>query len=88
MSKILGFPEEELKKFFSNYQTSFFRIENSQYISKELEDYRQGYLEKREKQRLGGLKGAENKKAKQKASHLGISISHALPRGDSWKNSP
>lgn len=66
MSKILGFPEDELKKFFSNYQTVFFHNQNGQYISKELEEYRQGYMERREKQRLGGLKGAENKKAKQK----------------------
>lgn len=82
MSKILGFSEGELKNFFSNYQTSFFHIENGQYISKELEDYRQGYLEKREKQRLGGLKGAENKKAKQKASQEAVaSQPEGLPIG-------
>lgn len=72
MSKILGFSEGELKNFFSNYQTSFFQIENGQYISKELEGYRQGFIEKREKQRLGGLKGVENKKAKQKATHAEV----------------
>lgn len=70
MSKILGFSEEDLRKFFSSHLTSFFHIENGQYISKELEEYRQGFLEKREKQRLGGKKGAENKKAKYKTAPI------------------
>lgn len=66
MAKILGFPEQEISQFFSNYQTTFFHIENDQYISKELEEYRQGYLATREKQRLGGIKGAKEKKARRK----------------------
>ena len=70
MSKILGFPEQEINQFFSNYQTTFFHIENEQYISRELEEYRQGYLVKREKQRLGGIKGAKEKKARQKLAKI------------------
>lgn len=66
MSKILGFSEDELKQYFSKYQTSFFHIENGQYISKELEEYRQGYLATREKQRLAGIESAQKKKEKQK----------------------
>jgi len=66
MAKILGFPEQEINQFLSDHQTAFFHIENGQYISRELEEYRQGYLVKREKQRLGGIKGAKEKKAKQK----------------------
>ena len=66
MSKILGFSEEELKQYFSKYQTTFFHIENGQYISKELEEYRRGYLATREKQRLAGIESAQKKKDKQK----------------------
>jgi len=86
MSKILGFPEEELRQYFSKYQTTFFHIENGQYVSRELEEYRKGYEEKREKQRLGGIKGAKEKLAKQKATldevqglHEGVPIGQ--PKG-------
>lgn len=68
MAKILGFPEQEIFQFFSNYQTTFFHVEGDQYISRELEDYRQGYLATREKKRLGGIKGAKEKKARQKSA--------------------
>jgi len=68
MAKILGFPEQEINQFFSNYQTSFFHIENGQYVSRELEEYRKGYLATREKQRLAGLETAEKRKEKQKLS--------------------
>ena len=61
MAKILGFPEQEINQFFSNYQTTFFHIENDQYVSRELEEYRKGYLVTREKQRLAGLETAEKK---------------------------
>jgi uncharacterized protein YdaU (DUF1376 family) len=62
MAKILGFPEQEISQFFSNFLTAFFHIENGQYISRELEKYRQGYLATREKQRLAGIDSAEKKK--------------------------
>jgi len=68
MAKILGFPEQEINQFFSNYQTTFFHIENGQYVSRELEEYRKRYLATREKQRLAGLETAEKKKEKQRLS--------------------
>ena len=64
MAKILGFPEQEINQFFSNYQTTFFCIENDQYVSRELEEYRKGYLATREKQRQAGLETAKKKKEK------------------------
>jgi len=66
MAKILGFPEKEIIQFFSNYQTTFFHIEDGQYISRELEEYRKGYLATREKQRLAGIESAEKKKEKRR----------------------
>lgn len=68
MAKILGFPEQEIAHFFSSYQTTFFHIENDQYVSRELEEYRKGYLATREKQRLAGLETAEKKREKQRLS--------------------
>jgi hypothetical protein len=66
MAKILDFPEKEIIQFFSNYQTTFFHIEDGQYISRELEEYRKAYLATREKQRLAGIESAEKKKEKRR----------------------
>jgi hypothetical protein len=65
LSKLLGYPAEEVKESFSKLHYSFFDEVDGQLISNELEEYRKGFIERREKQRLGGLLGAENKKAKQ-----------------------
>jgi len=64
MAKILGLTVDDVKFAFTNRQLTFFHTEEGQLISKELEGYRQNYLDMREKQRLGGLKGAKNKKDK------------------------
>jgi uncharacterized protein YdaU (DUF1376 family) len=64
MAKILGLTVDDVKFAFTNRQLTFFHKEEGQFISKELEGYRQNYLDMREKQRLGGLKGAKNKKDK------------------------
>ena len=64
MAKILGMTIDDVKFSYTNRQLTFFHVEEGQLISKELEGYRQNYLDMREKQRLGGLKGAKNKKDK------------------------
>jgi uncharacterized protein YdaU (DUF1376 family) len=64
MSKFLGFSKQELECCFSKIHSSFFEVEGDKLVSKELEEYRQGYMERREKQRQGGKLGAERKKEK------------------------
>lgn len=78
MAKILGFSRVEVENFFSTYQTAFFEKVNDQFVSKELNEYRAGYEEKREKQRLGGIKGAERKKEKQ----MKYAEDETLPQGE------
>lgn len=78
MGKILGFSKPEVENFFSTYQTAFFEKANGQFVSKELNEYRVGYEEKREKQRLGGIKGAEIKKEKQ----MKVAEVKNLPQGE------
>lgn len=65
LSKLLGFSTTEIEQSLSKLQFSFIENINGELVCKELEEYRQGYLERREKQRLGGIVGAEKKKAKQ-----------------------
>lgn len=81
MSKILGFSKVEIENFFSKYQMSFFQKVNDQLVSKELNEYRAGYEERREKQRLGGIKGAERKKEKQIKVAEGEAFIEGEPKG-------
>jgi len=81
MGKILGFPEGEIKQFFSKYQTAFFENVGSQFISKELNEYREGYENTRKLKSEGGKKGAKNKKEKQDAERLAQGQPEALPQG-------
>lgn len=67
MAKLLGFPVNEVEQAMSQLHYSFLEKSDGQLISKELEEYRHAFLEKREKQRLGGIQGAANKKARQAA---------------------
>ena len=64
MAKILGLTIDDVKFSYTTRQSTFFHEEGDQLISKELEGYRKNYLDRREKQRLGGQKGAQNKKDK------------------------
>jgi len=73
LSKYLGILPTELNQCFTPIQMSFLEKKGLELKSPELEEYRKGYLERREKQRLGGLDGAKRKKAKQEAANkLGI----------------
>jgi hypothetical protein len=62
MAKILGLTADDVKFAYTNRQLTFFHIQEGQLISRELEGYRQKYLEEREKKRLGGIKGANNRR--------------------------
>jgi uncharacterized protein YdaU (DUF1376 family) len=68
LSKLLGFSSSEVSNAMSDLHKSFFEEINGELVSNELEEYRQEFLERREKQRLGGLLGAQNKKAKNRKS--------------------
>lgn len=81
MGKILGFSKTEIENFFSTYQTAFFEKANGQFVSKELNEYRVGYEERREKQRLGGKKGAERKKEKQVKGVEAKNLVQGQPQG-------
>lgn len=66
LSKLLGFEVNEVKNALSRLQFSFVEQVNGELVCKELEEYRTQFNEKREKQRLGGIVGAQKKKAKNK----------------------
>lgn len=74
LAKLLGFSSAEVGSAMSVLHKSFFAEINGELISNELEEYRQGFNERREKQRLGGLIGAKNKKAKQQKAEAGLPI--------------
>ena len=65
MAKYLGFSNEEISNAFSSLHYSYFEESDNQFVSRELEEYRQSYLDRRELQRLAGIEGAQRKKAKQ-----------------------
>lgn len=74
LSKLLGFPSCEVGNAMSDLHKSFFEEINGELVSNELEEYRQEFLERREKQRLGGLLGAQNKKAKSRKSEKSLPL--------------
>ncbi len=67
IAKLLGFSIEEINRALCKLHYSFFDEVDGQLISKELEEYRLAFLEKREKQILGGKQGAQKKKDRQAA---------------------
>jgi hypothetical protein len=82
LSMYLGVSLEEIKRTLTQIQYSFLNQNEGELISPELEAYRKAYLERREKQRLGGIHGANQKKVKnneEKLSHQGEPI--AIPMG-------
>ena len=64
LSKYLGIPLEDIERCLTQIQFAFLDRKGSEFISPELEGYRNKYLESRKKQSDGGKKGAEIKKAK------------------------
>jgi uncharacterized protein YdaU (DUF1376 family) len=67
LAKLLGFTFEEIDRALGKLHYSFIDEVDGQLISKELEEYRLAFLEKREKQVLGGRQGAQKKKERQAA---------------------
>jgi uncharacterized protein YdaU (DUF1376 family) len=65
LSKYLGYDYELVKQNLSSYVTSFFEVQNGEYICPELEDYREKLVKQRIKQSDGGKEGAKRKKSKQ-----------------------
>lgn len=86
LSKLLGFGVNEVKNALSRLQFSFVEEVNGELICKELEEYRTQFNEKREKQRLGGIVGAQKKKARNKQDSttetiLHVGVPEGLPQG-------
>lgn len=86
LSKLLGFGINEVKNALSRLQFSFVEEVNGELVCKELEEYRAQFNEKREKQRLGGIVGAQKKKARNKQESTAEGVLHVgtpegLPQG-------
>jgi uncharacterized protein YdaU (DUF1376 family) len=81
LSKLLGVDLDALKRSLTELQTAFFEKKGDELICLELEEYRKGYEERREKQKEGGKRGAENKKEKQRQAIEGEGTAQGLPSG-------
>ncbi len=81
LSKLLGVDLDVLKRSLTELQTAFFEKKGDELICLELEEYRKGYEERREKQREGGKRGAENKKEKQRQAIKGEGVPQGQPKG-------
>jgi hypothetical protein len=80
LAKYLGVTSDEVHRCFTKTQMSFLVKEEGQFKSPELEAQRKEYLERREKQRIGGIDGARRKKAKQEVA-MKIGIPEGPPEG-------
>ena len=65
LSRYFGVDESLIREGLTSEVLSFFQTKDGLFISPELEDYRIGVLKRRELQRLGGIKGAKNRKPKE-----------------------
>ena len=65
LSRYFGVDEGLIREGLTSEVLSFFKAKDGLLISPELEDYRVVVLKRRELQRLGGIKGAKNKKPKE-----------------------
>jgi uncharacterized protein YdaU (DUF1376 family) len=81
LSKLLGLDLETVKRTLIDLQSAFFEKRGDDLICCELEEYRQGYEERREKQREGGKKGAERKKSKLEESQNNPTQPKGQPKG-------
>lgn len=82
LAKYLGFSNDAVERSFTQKQLSFLQKVGGELKSPELEEYRQGYLATREKQRIGGIEGAEKKRQKKSKEALAIqNQSQGQPEG-------
>jgi len=65
LAQYLGATPEEINRSLTEKQFTFLENIGGELKSPELEEYRKEFLDRREKQRLGGIDGAKKKKAKQ-----------------------
>ena len=79
LARYLGITPDELQNSLTQNQFSFLQKIGKELKSPELEEYRQGYLAAREKQRIGGIQGAENKRLKQAKEILAM---QGQPQGE------
>lgn len=70
LAKYLGCSIEEIQRSFTQKQYSFLEKIGDELKSPELEEQRKEFMERREQQRLGGIKGAKQKKEKQAVEKL------------------
>lgn len=70
LAKYLGCSIEEIQRSFTQKQYSFLEKIGDELKSPELEEQRKEFMERREQQRLGGIKGAKQKKENQAVEKL------------------
>jgi hypothetical protein len=83
LAKYLGCSLEEIQRSFTQKQYSFLEKIGDELKSPELEEQRKEFMERREKQRIGGQEGAKRKKAKQNSEsmHSNEGIPEGQPKG-------
>jgi hypothetical protein len=86
LAKYLGVSHDEVQRSFTQKQLSFLQKVGGELKSPELDEYRQDYLAVREKQRLGGIEGAERKREKERQRQAKEALamqsqSQGLPEG-------
>jgi hypothetical protein len=86
LAKYLGVNHDAVERAFTQKQLSFLQKVGCELKSPELDEYRQDYLAVREKQRLGGIEGAERKKEKERQRQAKEALamqsqSQGLPEG-------
>jgi len=83
LAKYLGVTYEEVQRSFTQKQLSFLKRNGTEFQSPELEEQREEFMLRREKQRLGGHEGAKRKKAKQESegARKGIGTPKGQPTG-------
>jgi hypothetical protein len=69
LAKYLGVTYEEVQRSFTQKQLSFLQRMGDELKSPELEEQREEFMVRREKQRIGGMEGAKRKKAKQNSEN-------------------
>ena len=80
MAKFLNLSADEVSRSVTTLQTFSLAEQGSQIISKELEEYREGYLKSREGKSRGGKIGVERKKERQIQKQLGNP--QGIPKGN------
>jgi hypothetical protein len=82
LAKYLGVGHDEVQRAFTQKQYSFIQKVGSELKSPDLEVQRKEYMDRREKQRIGGIQGAEKKRQKQAKEVLAMQGQpQGIPKG-------